>query len=117
MKPKGWVAFVLGILLTLMGIVGLAVYRSGLAAMIPLLIGIGLVFLGWRGGRHGLAVFGHSCIVVGCFMVAWGVYLIPYSQPTFVGVLSRPLFWGLFSIGGGVCANYHGFCKCVRGLD
>jgi hypothetical protein len=28
-------------------------------------------------------------------------------------IFGRPLFWGIFSLMGGVCAIFHGFCRCV----
>ncbi|MBC7334544.1 MAG: hypothetical protein H5T85_08900 [Actinobacteria bacterium] len=60
------------------------------------------------------AIFGHTCIVLGCYLVAWGVNLLPVSSPTPLDILTKPLFWGLFSIFGGICANMHARCKCVR---
>ena len=64
--------------------------------------------------RKALALFGHLCIILGCYLVAWGIYLLPVSKPTFLGILSRPLFWGLFSILGGICANFHSSCRCLQ---
>jgi hypothetical protein len=112
MKPRGIVGVILGSALFLFGLL-LLVSRQ-LGGVIPTLIGAALVYLGFRPGRHALALFGHACIATGCMLVAWGIYLLPYSPPTFVTVFTRPLFWGLFSILGGVCANYHAFCNCVR---
>jgi len=80
----------------------------------PGLIGISLLYLGIKRDRTGSLLFGHFTIIAGCFYVTWGLYLLPHSQPTLAGILTRPLFWGLFSIFGGVCANYHGFCKCLK---
>lgn len=113
------VGTILGAVLFLLGIAGLA-SKGGPGAFIPLLIGASLIFLGIKGGRTGIIVFGHVCIAVGAFMIAWGIYLIPVSQPTVAGILAKPLFWGIFSLMGGVCANYHGMCACIRnrrGLD
>ena len=59
MKPQGWVAVILGIILAIFGLWGL-IQSSSVSSFIPLVIGIGLAFLGWRGGRTGLAIFGHS---------------------------------------------------------
>ena len=64
-----------------------------------------------------LAVFGHVCVIGGCYLVAWGINLLPVSSPTPLGILSRPLFWGLFSIFGGICANMHSSCKCLQGQN
>ena len=115
MKPRSYVTLGLGIMLFLFGAVAIA--GGAWPGVVPLLFGGSLTFLGLRGGRLALAIFGHTCIVVGCFLFAWGVYLIPHSQPTLVGVLARPLFWGMFSLLGGVCANYHAFCNCIRRRD
>lgn len=62
-----------------------------------------------------LALFGHVCIIGGCYLVAWGMNLLPVSDPSPLGILLRPLFWGLFSIFGGICANMHSSCKCLQG--
>ncbi|MDI3480754.1 MAG: hypothetical protein PWQ97_409 [Tepidanaerobacteraceae bacterium] len=61
-----------------------------------------------------LAIFGHICIIGGCYLVSWGIYLLPVSNPSPLGILSKPLFWGLFSIFGGICANMHSSCKCIQ---
>ena len=87
---------------------------GGLWGMIPFLVGAALGYLGWRGDRTALVLFGHVCVVLGCFLITWGVYLLPYSEPTLPHIFGRPLFWGLFSLMGGICAIYHGFCQCIR---
>ena len=113
MKVRSLTALILGIILFILGIVILV--SSGSAGwVIPVLIGGALSYLGWRGGRIALIVFGHTCIVLGCFFITWGIYLLPYSKPTLSHIFTRPLFWGLFSLMGGICANYHGFCQCIR---
>jgi len=61
------------------------------------------------------AILGHFFIVLGCFLFTWGIYLLPVSEPTFISILTRPLFWGLFSIFGGICAILHSYCKCITG--
>ena len=113
MRPMGIIGLVLGFLLVCFGVF-LLIVSTGPGGIIPLLIGAGLVFLNWRRGRTGNIIFGHLCIVLGCFLVTWGIYLLPYSDPSLLHIFTRPLFWGLFSIFGGICANYHGFCACVR---
>ena len=110
------VAIVLGIILAVLGILGIAGGAGGAGPVIPLLIGAALTYLGFRRGRRGQIVFGHACIVAGCYMVAWGVQLAQVigSAPGWLQILGGPLFWGLFSIFGGICANFHGFCNCVQ---
>lgn len=78
------------------------------------IIGLALIYTGWTGGRRAMIILGHSCIVVGAYLITWGLYLLPVSQPTLMGILGKPLFWGMFCMGGGVCAIFHGFCHCVR---
>ncbi|MEO0102094.1 MAG: hypothetical protein ABIK81_00120 [candidate division WOR-3 bacterium] len=112
MRPKSLITFILGGAVFIFGVYGLVC--SDFIGIVPLAIGISLVYLGWRGGRQALAIFGHTVIVVGCFLVTLGIYLLPYSKPTLFHIFTRPLFWGLFSILGGVCANYHSFCQCMR---
>ena len=111
---KGIINIVLGVLLFALGIYNF-VAGDWLGGIIPLLIGASLVYLGFKGGRTALIVFGHACIVVGCMLVTWGIYLLPHSQPVWQHIIFRPLFWGLISIFGGICAIYHGFCSCVSG--
>jgi hypothetical protein len=97
MRLPGIVNFILGIILVVLGIF-LLVNGHGLFGLIPLFIGGSLVFLGWRDDRVALFVFSHICIVTGCFLITWGIYLLPYSQPTLSHIFFRPLFWGLFSL-------------------
>lgn len=113
MKPRSIVTVILGVLLAIFGIVTLIMYPNP-GSIIPLLIGVALAYLGWRGGRTGLIVFGHTCIILGCFLITWGIYVLPYSKPILPHIFGRPLFWGLFSLFGGICANFHGFCQCMR---
>ncbi len=112
MKVRSPVTLVLGALLFAFGAY-LLVRFAHFGGAVPLVIGASLVWLGWRGGRVATLVFGHATVVVGCVLVTWGFYLLPYSKPTAAHVFGRPLFWGMFAIGGGVCAIYHGFCRCV----
>jgi hypothetical protein len=113
MKVHNWTGLIFGFTLAAIGILGLVFFGS-IAGLIPMLIGFGLAYLNWRRGRAGLVVFGHVCIVLGCLLVTWGIYLLPYSEPILLHIVARPLFWGLISIFGGICANYHGFCNCIR---
>lgn len=112
MKKK-YVTISLGVILFLCGIL-FSVQQYWIGGIILLAIGAALFYLGYTPGRTSIVVFGHLCVMVGCFLVTWGIYLLPYSQPTLEHIVFRPLFWGLFSIFGGICAIYHGFCRCVR---
>lgn len=113
MKPKSLVNFVLGIALIIFGI-ALIIITVTFSGIIPLLIGCSLCYIGWSRSRIATLVFGHTVIVVGCFLITWGIYLLPYSKPILSHILGRPLFWGLFSLFGGICAIYHGFCQCIH---
>jgi hypothetical protein len=114
MKLRSPVTFALGVALVALGVVSAVLSRSGWS-LLPAFFGGSLVYLGWAGGRVALLVFGHTTIVAGLVLITWGIYLLPFSQPTLAHVFARPLFWGMFAVGGGVCANYHGFCRCIRG--
>ena len=104
---------ILGVVLLAFGIF-LLVQHGGLGGVVPALIGASLLYLGYRPGRVATLVLGHTCAVVGLLLVTWGIYLLPYSEPIWQHIIFRPLFWGLISIFGGICAIYHGFCKCIR---
>lgn len=113
MKPRGVVGMILGALLIALGAF-LLLSSFGPYGLVPMLLGAALVYQGLRPGRTSLILFGHACVVVGCILVTLGLYILPSSQPTLMHVFLRPLFWGLFSIFGGICALYHGFCQCFR---
>ena len=103
----------LGIVLIALGILGIITSQS-MASIIPLIIGAALVVLAFKPGRVATLVFGHCCIVIGAYMITWGILLLPYSEPKMMHIFGRPLFWGIFSLMGGVCAIFHGFCRCVN---
>ena len=111
MKPSRITAG-LGIILIVLGIFGI-ISSLSIAGFVPLLIGGSLVYLAINRGRIATLVFGHTCIVVGAYLITWGVLLLPYSEPKMAHIFGRPLFWGIFSLMGGVCAIFHGFCRCV----
>jgi len=111
MKPSRITA-ALGIVLIALGILGL-VSSQTMAGLTPLLIGVSLVYLAFSRSRIATLVFGHTCIVVGAYLITWGILLLPYSEPRLAHVFGRPLFWGIFSLMGGICAIFHGFCRCV----
>ena len=113
MKPSSWTTLILGIILFVLGIVALIIYGSTVG-LIPLLFGGSLASLGWRESRTALLVFGHTSVVIGVAMITWGIYLLPYSKPTLLHIVARPLFWGFVALLGGICSIYHGFCRCIR---
>ena len=112
MKTFGTIGMTLGIALVILGIYNLAIKQF--YGAIPLIIGCSLILLAVFPNRISILIFGHACIIIGCFLTTWGIYLLPYSEPTITNIFSRPLFWGIFSIMGGICANYHGFCRCIK---
>ncbi|HEX37711.1 MAG TPA: hypothetical protein ENG70_02485 [Candidatus Cloacimonetes bacterium] len=116
MKIKQPVSFVIGIFLLLMGL-AMLILLGVLAGVFPLLVGVSLLFTAFTQGRTVTVILGHMFIVIGCILVTWGLYLLPYTGSSILYVFVRPLFWGLISIFGGVCMIYHGFCRCVRMKD
>ncbi|MBN1127134.1 MAG: hypothetical protein JXA82_19180 [Sedimentisphaerales bacterium] len=116
MKGMRIILFILGVALTLFGTFLLV--EGGITGCIsPLALGSSLVLMCHFRTRGTILIFGHTCIIVGCYLVTLGVYLIPQCQPMFRDIVRMPLFWGLFSIFGGICANFHGFCRCVQRMD
>ena len=111
MKPSR-ITVGLGVVLCALGILGIFLF-SDTAGIVPALIGGSLIFLGFNRSRVGTLVFGHVCIVTGAYLITWGILLLPHSQPIVAHIFGRPLFWGIFSLMGGVCAIFHGFCRCV----
>ena len=98
-------------------LLGLGIYMfatsSHMGAVIPVIIGAALLYLAFSRGRVATLVFGHSCIVIGAYLITWGMLLLPSLKPTLVHIFFGPLFWGIFSLMGGICAIFHGFCRCV----
>lgn len=111
MKPSRITAG-LGIILLVIGIY-MIIKSVSMGGIIPVIIGGALLYLAFSSGRAATLVFGHTCIVVGAYLITWGILLLPYSEPTFAHVFGRPLFWGIFSMMGGICAIFHGFCRCI----
>ncbi|MFQ6008551.1 MAG: hypothetical protein ACE5K8_06310 [Candidatus Zixiibacteriota bacterium] len=111
MKPSTITAS-LGVVLIAIGIL-LLMQSFHHAHFIPVIVGVSLVYLAFKSGRVGTLVFGHTCIVVGAYLITWGILLLPYSEPKLSHIFGRPLFWGIFSLMGGICAIFHGFCRCV----
>jgi hypothetical protein len=111
MKPSRITA-ALGIVLIGIGTLGF-IGALSIAGIVPLAIGASLIFLATSRSRVAVLVFGHTCIVVGAYLITWGILLLPHSEPRMAHIFGRPLFWGIFSLMGGVCAIFHGFCRCV----
>lgn len=102
----------LGLALVVMGILGV-IGSLSIAGVVPLLIGGSLIFLALKRSRVGVLIFGHTCVVIGAYLITWGILLLPFSEPRMAHIFGRPLFWGIFSLMAGVCAIFHGFCRCV----
>jgi hypothetical protein len=113
MRVSSRTTFILGLFLFLMGLVSLVLFVKT-AGLIPLIFGGSLIYLGWRESRTALLVFGHTSMVIGAALITGGIYLLPYSEPKFLHIVGRPLFWGFVALLGGICSIYHGFCRCVR---
>lgn len=110
MRKHSYITMVLGVLLV--GLSVMFLFRSSVASPSGI-IGLALIWIGWKRNRTALVILGHACIVVGAYLIAWGAYLLPQSSPTLTGILLRPLFWGIFCLFGGFCAIFHGFCHCM----
>jgi hypothetical protein len=61
-----------------------------LGAVILVFFGVSLFLIGLSKNRTTVLIFGHACIVVGCMMVTWGIYLIPHSKPDLLQIFIRP---------------------------
>lgn len=104
----------MGVLLTAFGGWGLVASRVP-AKWVPAVIGLSLIYMGWRGGRKATIFLGHVILTCGCFLVTYGIYLLPHAKPDLAHIFGMPLFWGFFCLFGGICAIYHGFCRCICG--
>ena len=111
MKPSR-INIALGIVLAGFGIFGF-VKGAGLVGLVPFLIGASLIYLGINRTKVATLVFGHVCILIGAYLITWGILLLPHSDPKMAHIFGRPLFWGIFCLMGGICAIFHGFCRCV----
>ncbi len=116
MKIKKPVSFILGIILILFGLF-LIVATGKFTGLLPAIIGSSLIYIGLKPGRNSTLIFGHLLVVTGCILITWGIYLLPHSKPIIEHIFFRPLFWGLFSIFGGICAIFHGFCRCIQRVE
>ena len=121
MKSSGIVGLILGLGLLVFGIYHLIIGLY-LWAIIKILIGAGLIVLKFVKSRYGTIIFGHMTVVAGMMLLTAGIYYVPIiakqiektGELKIIYIFAMPLFWGFFATLGGVCAIYHGFCKCVR---
>jgi len=111
MKPRMLVKMLLGALLFIFGML-LLVSKNYMFGPIPLLIGAVLIYNVFHRSRIAGIIFGHVVIIIGCYLVTWVIYLLPHTKPSIAHIFLGPLFWGLFSIFGGLCALFHSFCNC-----
>lgn len=112
MKRRSYITMALGILLIAFNALMLA---QGYGVVSPSgVIGLALIYMGFKPNKTAMAILGHSLIVIGAYLITWGMYLLPVSTPSFTGIVFRPLFWGIFCLFGGICALFHSFCNCVR---
>lgn len=114
MKIYSGLDLAIGVAAFFWGAVQIARGGTGLGAL-TMAIGVALAWIGVRGGRLALLLFGHGAVIAGCYLAAWGLALPPLERPGAADILGRPLFWGLFAVGGGVCAIFHAFCSCISG--
>lgn len=111
MKKHSYITMALGFLLVIFCVL---MFINNNSVVSPSgVIGLALIYLGWKKNKTAQIIFGHCLIVIGAYLITWGLYLLPQSSPTFFGIILKPLFWGIFSIFGGICALYHSFCSCV----
>ena len=111
MQKRSYITIILGVMLVILCLL----FMFQAAVISPSgLIGLALIYTGWKRDRKAMVILGHACIVVGAYLITWGLYLLPYSSPSLMGILGKPLFWGIFCLFGGICSNFHGFCNCVR---
>ncbi|MDP8269203.1 MAG: hypothetical protein P9L97_10800 [Candidatus Tenebribacter davisii] len=121
MKTGGIVGLILGIGLLAFGIYHLII-GIYLWAIIKIMIGAGLIVSKFVKNRYGTIIFGHMVVVAGCMLITAGIYYVPMiahqiektGELKIIYIFAMPLFWGFFATLGGICAIYHGFCKCVR---
>ena len=93
MRIKQPISFVIGILILLFALYML-IFLGKWAGLFPLFISVSLIFASFYKGRKVTIILGHMLIVIGCILVAWGVYLLPYTGASLIYVFVRPLFWG-----------------------
>ncbi|HNX00721.1 MAG TPA: hypothetical protein PLE74_05235 [Candidatus Cloacimonadota bacterium] len=111
MRKHSYISMALGVVLVIFCVL---MFLNNNSVVSPSgVIGLALIYLGWKQNKTAAIIFGHSCMVIGAYLITWGLYLLPQSSPTFTGIIFRPLFWGIFCLFGGICQLYHSFCSCV----
>lgn len=120
-RKSSIITFVIAVLLA-----GYSVYHFAMGlvlwATVKLIIASALMISALWNDRRATVLMGHLIVIAGAFLFTAGIYLAPFAQQrameqgdtSFLDIISMPLFWGIVAIGGGVCAIYHGFCRCVR---
>jgi hypothetical protein len=114
---KARITFGIGVFVLLLGIVQFALSHNPMR-LISVAVGNLFVFWGWKIGwathRRLIVLLGHFAIAVGCLCATYGLCQIHFlsEMPTVAQVLDMPLFWGLFSVFGGMCMIKHGHCAC-----
>jgi hypothetical protein len=112
MKIHSGLYLALGVAAFFWGAVQIARGGVGLGAL-TMASGAALAFVGVRGGRLAMLLFGHGAVVAGSYLAAWGLALPPLERPGAADILGRPLFWGLLAIAGGGCVIFHACSACV----
>ncbi len=110
--------FFIGVAVFLLSVVQL-ILTGNPARIIGIAIGLFFAVFGWKIGwtrhRNFTAILGHFAFVAGCLVTAYSLYQLPFlpAPPTILQTLDLPLFWGLFTVGGGFCMITHGYCGCA----
>jgi hypothetical protein len=111
------ITFAIGLAVALLGTVQMALAPSPIRG-ITIAVGVFFLFFGWFIGwtryRGFTITLGHLAVTAGCLVTAYALYQLPgmRTTPTLVEVLDLPLFWGLFTLCGGICMIQHGTCAC-----
>ncbi|MBL8027580.1 MAG: hypothetical protein JNL74_14260 [Fibrobacteres bacterium] len=115
---KARITFFIGIIVTMINIIQFAIEPSA-GRIIGIIVGLFVAIIGWKIGwtthRRFTILIGHIAVTIGAFVTAYGIYQVPFIsvQPTAIQVLDLPIFWGLFTIFGGICMISHGHCNCT----
>jgi hypothetical protein len=111
------ITFAIGLAVALLG-TGQFLFDHSPIRLLTVVLGLFFLVFGWLVGwtrfRGFTILLGHLAITAGCLVTAYAIYQIPgmKTAPTLLEVLDLPLFWGLFTLFGGVCMIQHGSCAC-----